>query len=120
VWVVLIGELSMRTGVSARAIRHYEDRGLLIPRRTSAGYRTYDEDALVTVHPIKAMFAAGLKADVVRRYLDCASGDDVDSIRLAICPRLQAQPDDIQDRLAAESAVLRAWQERLAQIVTGR
>lgn len=35
-----IGELARLSGVSARALRHYEDRGLVIPNRTAGGYRS--------------------------------------------------------------------------------
>lgn len=42
-----IGELSRRSGVSVRALRHYDAIGLLRPDATTeAGYRQYGEDAL--------------------------------------------------------------------------
>jgi len=40
---VQIGELSARTGASVRMLRYYEEQGLLEPRRTGSGYRTYAE-----------------------------------------------------------------------------
>lgn len=34
-----IGELARRTGLTVRALRHYEDIGLLVPsQRSSGGY----------------------------------------------------------------------------------
>ena len=36
-----IGELSRRAGVSQRALRYYEEQGLLRPARRSSGYREY-------------------------------------------------------------------------------
>jgi len=36
-----IGELSARTGVSVRMLRHYEKEGLLHPSRLASGYRAY-------------------------------------------------------------------------------
>lgn len=42
-----IGDVAERTGVSAKALRLYEKRGLLKPAMYSAsGYRLYDEDSL--------------------------------------------------------------------------
>jgi MerR family copper efflux transcriptional regulator len=40
-----ISELAQRTGVTAHALRHYEDVGLLRPARTPSGYRDYPESA---------------------------------------------------------------------------
>lgn len=38
---MLIGELSRRTGVSARSLRYYEAQGLLSAGRGANGYRDY-------------------------------------------------------------------------------
>ena len=44
---LLIGEVAARSGVSRKAIRLYEARGILPPpRRTPAGYRRYPADVL--------------------------------------------------------------------------
>src|SRR5699024_3959927 len=55
-----IGELSARTGVSARSLRYYEEQGLLFPGRTPAGHRRYSSDAAVRVLLVHRLFAAGL------------------------------------------------------------
>ena len=42
-----IGELAERAGISAKAIRYYEQIGILAPpARTPSGYRAYDQAAL--------------------------------------------------------------------------
>lgn len=49
----LIGEAAQRAGVSVRALRHYDQLGLLAPSRvTQAGYRYYDEAALLRLEQI--------------------------------------------------------------------
>lgn len=50
-----ISELSLRTGVSAHALRHYDRLGLIAPARRPGGYRDYDERAARDV----AFVAAG-------------------------------------------------------------
>jgi len=72
---LLIGELSRRTGVSARSLRYYEAQGLLTARRGANGYREYDEDAVLTVRQVRALLGAGLSTDVIRDVLPCARGE---------------------------------------------
>ncbi|NOK01502.1 MerR family DNA-binding transcriptional regulator [Myxococcus xanthus] len=44
-----IGELALRTGCSARSIRHYEKAGLLASRRRANGYRDFDAESVSRV-----------------------------------------------------------------------
>ena len=45
--MLTIGQLSRRSGVTPRAIRHYERLGLVAaPMRTDANYRLFDRDSL--------------------------------------------------------------------------
>ncbi len=41
-----IGELAAKAGVSVRALRYYEEQGLLAATRTSSGQRTYPDTAV--------------------------------------------------------------------------
>lgn len=70
-----IGELSARSGVSARSIRHYESLGLLTPQRESNGYRSYGEQAVTLVATAHAIFELGFTRDDVRAVLPCATGE---------------------------------------------
>ncbi|EFE73529.1 transcriptional regulator [Streptomyces filamentosus NRRL 15998] len=72
---MLIGELSRRTGVSARSLRYYEAQGLMEARRGTNGYRAYDEDAVASVRKIRALLRAGLSTEVIRQVLPCARGE---------------------------------------------
>jgi DNA-binding transcriptional MerR regulator len=83
---VLIGELSARTGASARLLRYYESKGLLRARREANGYRVYDEDAVTRVRQIKALLDAGLPTERIREVLPCARGEKPD---LDMCPQLR-------------------------------
>ncbi|MEV4288540.1 MerR family transcriptional regulator [Nonomuraea bangladeshensis] len=70
-----IGELARMTGTTARALRHYEQAGLISSERASNGYRRYDERAVVRVRNIRYLLSAGLTLDDVRAFLPCLDGD---------------------------------------------
>ncbi|HEY1174998.1 MAG TPA: MerR family transcriptional regulator [Phytomonospora sp.] len=72
---MLIGELSRRTGVSARLLRYYGEQGLLDARRGANGYREYGEDAVLTVRQVRKLLDAGLSTEVIRAVLPCARGE---------------------------------------------
>lgn len=55
-----ISELARRSGVSARAIRLYEERGLLAAARTDAGYRSFTEADVRVLVFIRMSRALGL------------------------------------------------------------
>lgn len=112
---MLIGDLSRRAGVSTRALRHYEDQGLLRPERDTSGYRRYDEDDIIRVAQIRTMLAAGMNTAAIGRFMDCARGD-ADGIHLEMCPDLRAQLDALHERLESESRRIRVTQERLGAL----
>lgn len=66
---MLIGELATRTGTTTRALRFYEEQGLLTCERTSSGYRTYDETAVKQVRNIRELLDIGFTIDDVRAFL---------------------------------------------------
>ncbi|MEU4344564.1 MerR family transcriptional regulator [Nocardia sp. NPDC023852] len=66
---MLIGELAARTGVTTRALRFYEEQGLLTCARTTSGYRTYDADAVQRVRNIRELLEIGFTIDDVRSFL---------------------------------------------------
>ncbi|MEV6875739.1 MerR family transcriptional regulator [Amycolatopsis sp. NPDC051128] len=66
-----IGELAQRTGVTTRALRFYEDQGLLAARRSANGYREYDEDDLQLVKEIQTLQTVGLTLEETRPFVEC-------------------------------------------------
>jgi DNA-binding transcriptional MerR regulator len=84
---MLIGELSERSGVSRRALRYYEEQGLLVPDRGCNGYREYADDAVLIVEQIQGLYGSGLDSEAIRRYLPCARGREP---RLEMCAELRA------------------------------
>ncbi|MCT9093599.1 MerR family transcriptional regulator [Streptomyces sp. ASQP_92] len=107
-----IGELARQTGTTARALRHYEQAGLISSERASNGYRVYDEQAAVRVRNIRHLLAAGLTLDDVSVFLPCLDGDvaaappsdnglRVALQRLAVLDERIAAQTEARDRLRA-------------------
>jgi DNA-binding transcriptional MerR regulator len=66
-----IGELASTVGITTKALRYYEERGLLdAPRRTN-GYRDYDESHLRVVREIQALQEIGFALEDTRPFVDC-------------------------------------------------
>lgn len=67
---LLIGEVAELLGVTTKAIRYYEEIGLLnAPERTEAGYRLYDAQDLLRLYRIKQLQELGLSLDRIRVLL---------------------------------------------------
>ncbi|PDZ29495.1 MerR family transcriptional regulator [Bacillus toyonensis] len=66
-----IGELSKETGVSERALRHYEEKGLLPSNRLTNGYRDFDKSAIEKVELIQMYLQLGLNLEKTARMLRC-------------------------------------------------
>ncbi|MBB2912533.1 DNA-binding transcriptional MerR regulator [Streptosporangium becharense] len=66
-----IGELARRAGVSTRALRYYEQQGLITARRSANGYREYGETDLRLVSEIRSLLAVGFTLDDARPFVAC-------------------------------------------------
>ncbi|GAA1203663.1 MerR family transcriptional regulator [Prauserella alba] len=66
-----IGELAEASGVSTRSLRYYEQQGLIEARRTTGGWRDFDESMVERVVLIQHLFAAGLGSGTVNQLLPC-------------------------------------------------
>jgi DNA-binding transcriptional MerR regulator len=67
-------EAARRLGVSAKALRLYEQRGLIAPKRTGAGWRVYGPDEMARAAEIVALRGLGLSLAQVARVLRGDSG----------------------------------------------
>ena len=82
---------AQRLGVSAKALRLYEQRGLVSPRRTAAGWRAYGPDEIARVAEIVALRALGFSIAQIARVL----GDDP----LGLEPALAAHEATLEGRI---------------------
>lgn len=100
---ISIGELSRITGISVKTIRYYSEIGLVPEtRRTSAGYRRYNEAALARLELVRTLRDLGLDLGAIRSVGDRQiSIEDVAGVH--------ADGIDLQIReLTLRRAVLRA------------
>lgn len=106
-----IGELAQRAGVSVRALRYYEEQGLLSPERTPSGQRRYTEDIVEVVRLFQQFYAAGLSSRTIAALLPC-----VNNGRATVPQRRMLRTE--RDRLAARVEEMTATLVRLDQLIT--
>ena len=76
-----IGELSAKTHVSIRTLRHYDKIGLLRPTQvTDAGYRQYDESALQRLHTILLFRELEFPLTDIQRIIDAPDFDPINAL----------------------------------------
>ncbi|NGO70833.1 MerR family transcriptional regulator [Streptomyces boncukensis] len=106
-----IGELAQRAGVSVRALRYYEEQGLLSPERTPSGQRRYTEDTVEVVRLFQQFYAAGLGSRAIAALLPC-----VNNGRPTATQRRMLRAE--RDRLAARVEGMAHTLSRLDQLIT--
>ena len=69
-----VGELAERTGVSIRALRYYEQSGLLPAKREANGYRNFDDASVERVRVIKDLLDSGFTIEEIVSLASCLDG----------------------------------------------
>ena len=110
-----IGELAEGSGVSVRALRYYEEQGLLEAGRTPAGQRVYPESAVEKVRFFQQLYAAGLTSRNIAELLPCIDTGHTDTEQRRM---LHKQRDHIQAKLDELNAVLGRLDDILAVVST--
>ena len=98
-----IGDFSRYAGLSVRMLRHYDDRGLLVPAEVDpfTGYRRYTADQLRLAGRIRSLRDAGCGIPLIAELL----------------PLYEKSPGLLRDRLEAHVAGL---DEAVSQLATRR
>jgi DNA-binding transcriptional MerR regulator/DNA-binding MarR family transcriptional regulator len=65
-----IGEAASRTGLSARMIRYYEQRGVVRSARARDGHRRYTDDDVRRLRRLRALLAANIAPEWAERAID--------------------------------------------------
>jgi DNA-binding transcriptional MerR regulator len=70
-----VAEVGRRTGLSRKALRLYEELGLVEPfSRSGAGYRLYDGEALRRIELVNRAKVLGLSLQEAKEFLHVAEG----------------------------------------------
>ncbi|HEY5949598.1 MAG TPA: MerR family transcriptional regulator [Kofleriaceae bacterium] len=66
-----VGELAKLTGITVRALHHYDEIGLVVPsQRTPAGYRLYDDQDVIRLQQVLLFRELGLPLDEIAFAID--------------------------------------------------
>lgn len=63
---MLINDVVKKTGLTKKAIRFYEDKGLLSVQRQTNDYRSYSEDNILTLKKIKMLRSCGVSVSDIK------------------------------------------------------
>ena len=102
-----IGDLAKITGKTARALRHYEELGLLDPdHRTAGGFRIYGQDAVARLHWIAKLQTVGFTLNRIQDLAQVARKGDLPRVAL----------DAVRETFLRQLESLQAKIQRLRQL----
>jgi MerR family transcriptional regulator, thiopeptide resistance regulator len=106
-----VGDLARLTGVTVRALHHYDEIGLVRPsQRTAAGYRLYDDADVLRLHQVLLFRELGLPLDEIAAAIDEAGSQE---------ELLRRHREVLVTRRARLDAMLSALDARLATFEKG-
>ncbi|MFC7386832.1 MerR family transcriptional regulator [Sphaerisporangium rhizosphaerae] len=105
-----IGDLAAQSGVSVRALRYYEEQGLLEANRSGSGQRHYPESAADRVQLIQTLYAAGLSSRTIAELLPCVEAR-------VNTPESRARLTAERDRIDAQIAALTRTRDHLDAVI---
>lgn len=126
-----IGDAAVAAGMTPRALRYYEQQGLVTARRTPSGHRVYDAEDIRRLRAVRALRDAGLTVGDVRAFahlLHTMPADDIpDLIPRApgsgSCPAMEAvarrRLADLDARIERLSQLRARLAARLGEPVAG-
>ena len=106
-----VGELAKRTGLTVRALHHYDSIGLLRPSgRSQSGYRLYNRDDVARLHGIQTLRRLGVPLTEVAQLLDGGT---------ATLPAILSQQINALDQEIARTRALRERLNVMRMILAG-
>ena len=96
--MMLIGDLAVKTGVSTRTIRYYEELGMIEPQeRSNGGFRRYSDDQTRRLEIIQGLKSLGFELERIRELFtlrhSVKTGGELAQAMTAILVEHQAEID---------------------------
>ena len=125
--VLKIGELAARSGLTVRALHHYDSIGLLTPSaRADSGYRLYNRDDVARLHKIQTLRRFGMSLADIATFLASPDAPFADLLapqiaalgkQIAQATTLREQLSQLQHMLhSGHSPELSDWLETLEKM----
>lgn len=105
-------QAAKRLGVSVKALRIYEQRGLVTPIRTAAGWRVYGPGEMARAAEIAALRELGLSLGQVARVIGRDAGD--------LEPALAEHQAVLEDRIGQLASDIEKVRSMRASLASGR
>lgn len=115
-----IGDLAQRAQKSTRALRLYEDMGLLGPTvRTEGGHRMYSGEALVRLRWIDKLQLLGFSLPEIRQFLEHLEDDRLGPLAMErVRETFAAKLADVQAQIRSLETLAGELQDSLAYLST--
>ncbi|MFS0712918.1 MerR family transcriptional regulator [Microbacterium sp. 2P01SA-2] len=115
-----IGEVTERTELSFRTLRHYDEIGLVTPSaRTEGGFRLYTEADIARILLIRRMKPLGYSLDEMRELLDVVdalASSPADPQLRARLETIRAGADERREKLTRQVAMADEFIEQLSDV----
>ena len=105
-----------KLGVSAKALRLYEQHGLITPGRTAAGWRAYGPDEMARAAEIVTLRALGLSISQIAGVF----GDDPQGFSQDLAPALAAHQATLEGRIRELAAAIEGVRDLRAGLAQGK
>src|SRR5215510_15140161 len=105
---LLIGQVAQRSGISRKALRLYEARGILPPaHRTGSGYRRYPHDVLKLLTFVGQARRLGLTLAEIKHIVALRRSGAAPCVHIRTL--LEQKAADLEGMLAGVRSILSSW-----------
>src|SRR5262249_28534808 len=105
---LLIGQVALRSGISRKALRLYEARGILPPaHRTESGYRRYPDDVLKLLTFVGQARRLGLTLAEIKHIVALRRSGAAPCVHIRAL--LEQKAADLEGMLAGVRRILSSW-----------